>query len=255
VNCQEAQTLVDAYVDRELDLIKSLEVEQHFEDCPACAQAHLSLQAVRAAIKNGALYYQTPPGLATRVRSSVREPNGAKRTLRVRRVRLLGIAASVALIVAAAGGLARILIVRTDTAFSTQELVASHVRSQMLPSHRFDVASSDAHTVKPWFEGKLDYSPPVKDLAGEGFPLVGGRLDYLQSRPVAVLVYQRRKHSINLFVWPSAPSDEAAPEQVTRQGFHMVHWTSSKMTFWAVSDLNEGELQEFVRLFQGLGVR
>ena len=152
---------------------------------------------------------------------------------------------------AAGWGLVRALPARSADAFLTQELVASHVRSQMLPSHRFDVASSDPHTVKPWFEGKLDFSPPVKDLAGQGFPLVGGRLDYLHNRPVAALVYQRRKHSINLFIWPSSPGDEAAPTKATRQGFHMIRWTSSGMTFWAVSDLNEGELQEFVRLIQG----
>jgi anti-sigma factor RsiW len=121
----------------------------------------------------------------------------------------------------------------------------------MLLSHRFDVASSDPHTVKPWFEGKLDFAPPAKDLTGQGFPLVGGRLDYLHDRPVAAIVYQRRKHTINLFVWPSSPADDAAPAKASRQGFHMLRWTSSGMTFWAISDLNEGELQEFVRLIQG----
>ena len=163
---------------------------------------------------------------------------------------LLAVAASLALIMAAGWGLARVLLARPDDAFLTQELVAGHVRSQMLPSHRFDVESSDAHTVKPWFEGKLDFSPPVKDLAGQGFPLIGGRLDYLHNRPVAALVYRRRKHSINLFIWPSSPGDEAATPKATRQGFHMIRWTRSGMTFWAVSDLNEVELQEFVRLIQ-----
>jgi anti-sigma factor RsiW len=113
------------------------------------------------------------------------------------------------------------------------------------------VASSDAHTVKPWFEGKLDFSPPVKDLADRGFPLIGGRLDYLHGRAVAALVYQRRKHSINLFIWPSSPGDLAALKKATRQGFHILQWTGSGMTFCAVSDLNEGELQEFVLLIQG----
>ena len=121
----------------------------------------------------------------------------------------------------------------------------------MLPSHLFDVASTDPHTVKPWFEGKLDFSPPVKDLAGQGFPLVGGRLDYLHNRPVAALIYRRRKHSINLFLWPSPAGSAAAPNRVTRQGYHMIQWTHSGMTFWAVSDLNDRELQEFVRLIQG----
>jgi len=134
--------------------------------------------------------------------------------------------------------------------FLTQELVASHVRSQMLPSHRFDVASSDAHTVKPWFEGKLDFSPPVKDLVAQGFPLIGGRLDYLHGRAVAALVDERRKHSISLFISPSSPGDAAAPKTATWQAFHLLQWTRSGMTFCAVSDLNEGELQEFVFLIQ-----
>jgi anti-sigma factor RsiW len=164
---------------------------------------------------------------------------------------LLALAASLALIMATGWGLARVLPARSEDALLTQELVAGHVRSQMLPSHQFDVASSDAHTVKPWFEGKLDFSPPVKDLAGQGFPLVGGRLDYLHNRAVAALVYQRRKHSINLFIWPSPLGDEASPKKATRQGFHLIQWTRSGMTFWAVSDLNERELQEFVRLIQG----
>jgi anti-sigma factor RsiW len=151
---------------------------------------------------------------------------------------------------AAGWGLSRVLLPRPDDAFLTRELVAGHVRSQMLPSHRFDVASSDPHTVKPWFEGKLDFSPPVKDLAGQGFPLIGGRLDYLHNRPVAALLYQRRKHSINLFLWPSSPGDEVAPATATQQGFRMIRWMKSGMTFWAVSDLNMGELQEFVRLIR-----
>ena len=128
-----------------------------------------------------------------------------------------------------------------------RELVASHVRSQMLPSHRFDVASSDPHTVKPWFEGKLDFSPPVKDLADRGFPLVGGRLDYLHNRPVAALVYQRRKHLISLFTWPAGDPANQAPRAATRQNQHVVRWAQGGMNYWAVSDLNAEELQQFVQ--------
>jgi len=250
LKCPETQTLIHGYVDGELDLMKCLEIEQHLEACPACAQAHAGLQAVRAAVQNSSLYFQTPPGLAKRVQSSLRGASHADRTPGMSPRRLLAVAASLALVATVGWGLLRALSVRSADGFLTQELVASHVRSQMLPSHQFDVASSDAHTVKPWFEGKLDFSPPVKDLVAQGFPLIGGRLDYLHGRAVAALVYQRRKHSINLFIWPSSPGDEAAPKRETRQGFHMFQWTRSGMTFWAVSDLNEGELQEFVRLIQ-----
>jgi anti-sigma factor RsiW len=120
----------------------------------------------------------------------------------------------------------------------------------MLPNHRVDVESSNTHTVKPWFEGKLDFSPPVHDLAGQGFVLIGGRLDYLDRRPVAALVYQRRKHLINLFIWPSGQGPELAPDALTRQGYHLLHWTQSAMSHWAVSDLNESELKEFGHLIQ-----
>jgi len=251
LKCPETQTLIHGYADGELDLMKSLEIEQHLQECPACAQAHANLQAVRAAIQNSSLYFQTPPGLAKRVQSSLRGASHSVRTPGMSPRRLLAVAASLALVAVGGWAVLRALSARSADVFLTQELVASHVRSQMLASHRFDVASSDAHTVKPWFEGKLDFSPPVKDLVAEGFPLVGGRLDYLHDRAVAALVYQRRKHSINLFIWPSSPGDEAAPKTATRQGFHLLQWTGSGMTFCAVSDLNEDELQEFVRLIQG----
>jgi anti-sigma factor RsiW len=250
LKCPETETLIHGYIDGELDLVKCLEIEQHLEACPACAQTHAGLQAVRAAVHDSSLYFQAPPGLATRVQSSLRGASHPGRVSGWRSRRLLAVAASLALVTAAGWGLLRALSVRSADAFLTQELVASHVRSQMLASHRFDVASSDPHTVKPWFEGKLDFSPPVKDLVDQGFPLIGGRLDYLHGRSVAALVYERRKHSINLFIWPSSPSEVSAPEKATRQGFHVLQWTRSGMMFCAVSDLNEAELQEFALLIQ-----
>jgi anti-sigma factor RsiW len=250
--CPEAQTLIHAYIDGELDLTKCLEIEEHLAACPACAQAHADVQAVRTAVQNSSLFFQTPTGLAKRVQSSLRGASHANRTPRVSPRHLLAVAASLALVTTVGWGLFRgLLSARSADVFLTQELVANHVRSQMLASHRFDVASSDPHTVKPWFEGKLDYSPPVKDLVADGFPLIGGRLDYLHGRAVAALAYQRRKHSINLFIWPFTPGSDAATRRETRQGYQLVQWTQSGMTFCAVSDLNERELEEFVRLIQG----
>jgi anti-sigma factor RsiW len=129
----------------------------------------------------------------------------------------------------------------------TGDVVTSHVRS-LMAGHLTDVASTDQHTVKPWFAGKLDFSPPVTDFAAEGYPLIGGRLDYLHGRSVAALVYERRKHLINVFVWPTTEKDEAMTQSTTRQGFHVLHGTKRSMAFWIVSDLNAEELERFARL-------
>jgi anti-sigma factor RsiW len=128
-----------------------------------------------------------------------------------------------------------------------QEVVASHIRSLMV-DHLSDVVSTDQHTVKPWFDGKLDFAPVVVNLADQGFPLIGGRIDYLDNRPVTALVYQRNKHIINLFIWPSTDAPETTP--TTIQGYHLINWTAGNTTYWAVSDVELSELQTFAQLIQ-----
>jgi len=249
LNCQETQKLIHGYADGELELTKNLEIDQHLQECPACAEGYAGVQAIRTAIQEEAHYYSTPPDLQKRIHAQLRRPSQPGPPPFLRPWPLLAVAAAAASILIATWGLFR-WSVRSDEPLLVRELIASHVRSQMLPGHEVDIPSSNQHVVKPWFDGKLDFSPAVKDFTEQGFPLIGGRLDYLDNRPVAALVYKRREHVINLFVWPSAPGSDPASEALTRQGYHLVHWTQSGMSYWAVSNLNERELQDFVHLVQ-----
>jgi anti-sigma factor RsiW len=152
------------------------------------------------------------------------------------------------------GSFATLGMILTRTTSSTEDrladwVVACHVRSLQV-DHLNDVVSSDRHTVKPWFRGKLDFSPQVPDLSEQGYTLSGGRLDYVFDRSVAALVYHRRLHAINLLIWPHASNDEKAVRVLARQGFHIRHWQRSGMNYWAISDLNDEELENFVRLYQ-----
>jgi anti-sigma factor RsiW len=242
VKCHETGRLLDAYVDNELDLPASAEVCGHLEGCPACQQRLAELESIKRLVQS--LPYYTAPerlraAVATRPRWRVAP-------------RMLALAATAVMAVSIGAGLA-IRAVRSQpgveaTASVAEAIVDSHVRA-LMSDHLLDVPSSDQHTVKPWFLGKLDFSPPVTDLGAIGFPLVGGRLDYIAGRPVAAVVYERHRHTINLFIWPASDA-RATIDARSIRGFQVRHWIHNANSFWAVSDLNGQELDEFVRALQ-----
>jgi anti-sigma factor RsiW len=250
MSCQETRQLLDAYVDGELDLVRSLELERHLESCAECQARAMQLKELQSAVQTYSPYFPVPAGLEKRIRAQVRVPaEGQPQTVPQKKLlawRLAAVAASIVVLAVFAAMFVATLRRPSEADTLAQQVVSSHIRS-LMANHLADVPSSDQHTVKPWFNGKLDFSPPVKDLKAEGFPLLGGRLDYLDARPVAALVYQRNRHTINLFVWPS-PHSDAGPRTYTINGYNVIHWTKSGMTYWAVSDLNTRELKEFAVL-------
>jgi anti-sigma factor RsiW len=255
MNCKEAESLLDGYVDRELDPVKSLEIESHLQGCPACARIRENHLALRSALHSSPLYFGAPEGLHRRIHGALveRESREGGKTRSPLSWwwsgRWLAVAASLVVVAVAIWRVPSALRRGPAEDLIAREVVSSHIRS-LMPNHLTDVPSSDQHTVKPWFNGRLDFSPPVKDLAGGGFPLVGGRLDYLGSRPVAALVYQRRKHLINVFIWPSGSGSDEPRRAESRQGYNLIHWSRDGMTYWVASDLNRSDLEQFVTLLK-----
>ncbi len=270
MNCEEATRLMDGYLDGELDPIASQTIEQHLRECDKCDQAYKAHALLIRSISDKTPYYRAPAGLRERIQSSLREeiaersPRSVSREIpslfrskqSERRAipfgtqwNWLALAAAIVLAAIIAFNLVpRLQRPGADQLLATQ-LIASHVRS-LMANHLTDVASSDQHTVKPWLDTKLDFAPVVADLTSDGFPLVGGRLDYLDNRPVAALVYQRRKHFINLFVWPAESGSTGADKRITRQGYQLLHWVDSDFNYWAVSDVSDNDLQVFKQVFE-----
>jgi len=243
----EAQ--LDAYLDGELAAVDARELEAHLAQCPECARFRDGRLELRAAITAGIPTFQAPAGLRERVRAAVGAAAGARapRRFALRGVwSPLALAASLAVV---ALGSWQLGVRRAAGETLADDVLTSHIRS-LMPGHLTDVLSSDQHTVKPWFNGKLDFSPPVYDFPGRGYPLLGGRLDYVDGRTVAALVYGRRQHLINVFLWPAARRPAAVPATRTRQGYHLLHWATADYTYWVVSDLGLPELGDFAGLLR-----
>jgi anti-sigma factor RsiW len=249
MNCQQAKPLIEPYADGELDAAAILELEKHIHDCPACALAWRNTQALKEALKQDALFFAAPKELRRKIKGELYSQLSTKSRWGFWSWNWL-----TATTTSVAFACLALLLTVTLTGPSAQqqfarEIVSSHIRS-LMASHIMDVVSTDQHTVKPWFNGKLDFSPPVKDLAVQGFPLIGGRLDYLGGRDVAALVFQRNKHLINLFIWPVTATGSEPVPLMPINGYNLIHWSEANMTFWAVSDLNGKELMEFVQDYQ-----
>lgn len=259
MNCDDSRIYLPAYLDDELDVAENLRVQKHLAECRECRQAQDQQLALRSALRDPQLYAHPSADFSKRVQASLHQ--AAKEEARSQRhawadwlrIGSLGwVPAAAALVIVAT---VATLIVINGMRSSHEQVIASavltgHIRS-LQGDHLVDVPSSDRHTVKPWFQGKLDFSPPVPDLSEMNWPLIGGRLDYVDGRPVAALIYRRRMHNINVFVWPNHSSADSTIKEEDAQGYQILHWNGAEMTYWVVSDLNREELLDLARALRG----
>jgi anti-sigma factor RsiW len=242
-------------MDGELELVRTIEMEMHLKDCPACALKMEDQQELRSVLRRSSLAYAAPAALRDRIELSLRASTWAG--IQERKIKWpslliwqwVGAVAVLALFSLSGWQLTARLRAPSNDQRIAAEVLSSHVRSLEV-HHLMDVVSTDQHTVKPWFDAKLDFSPPVEDLASDGFPLVGGRLDYLEGREVAALIYQRREHFINVFVWPNPTESNSTRAMESRRGYNIMRWSSGGFQCWAVSDIGVPELTKFARLLE-----
>ena len=246
----EKVLLVQAELDGELDAAQAAALEAHRAGCPICQTAQAELLRARALVR-GEPYEPIPEAVRARVMARLHQaaPRAATPPRRRRSwdwLRAPSIGFGLGAACAAAISLLVLLPERNDL---VDQIVSNHIRA-LQPGHLEDVVSTDQHTVKPWFDGRIDFAPPVRDFVAEGFPLKGGRLDYLADRPVAALVYQRDKHVIDLYVWPAGSIAPHLAGDTAIQGYNVVHWTADGMNFWAVSDVERSQLDDFAALWR-----
>jgi anti-sigma factor (TIGR02949 family) len=248
MDCTETQRRLHAYLDQELDRASAAAIDQHLASCPSCKAAFASQSALSSAIRRHADYHHgAPRELAGRIRARL----GSERKARWQWPQLgrwlpVGAAAAIAAVISWTAAIEYASV--PGDPMLAEQVIAGHARA-IVTHHLMEVASSDQHTVKPWLSSKLDFSLPVPDLAASGYPLAGGRLDYLDNRAVAALVYRSRQHVIDLFVWPDAKPGEAPPRMLSKQGYHVLGWKDDGMNYWAVSDVNPADLKAFAAAY------
>jgi anti-sigma factor RsiW len=241
MNCTQCRELIPTYLDSELDAARVPALERHLADCDGCAEQLQAQRELAAALRGNGVYRRAPERLRQRVQEVMKRESpaaGVGQTKEVRRRWGLSLVAGVVLAIVVDAGL---IAAQRQYALS-DEIVAAHVRS-LMADHLMDLASEDPQAGQSWFAGKLDFSPPVYDFGATGFMLAGGRLDYVDHHPAAVLIYKHRQHVINLFVWPA--SNDTLQHARAHNGYNLVHWTSNGMNHWAVSDLGLTELGYF----------
>jgi len=245
MTCDEAEILLQALIDGELDAGHARDVENHVESCPRCAAMLKDYREMSLAMSEAGVRYTAPAALRARIEASLPQP----RPMQSRRSVLRGFAMGSAVSALAATGLFAIVLRHDDMERIQSEVVSAHLRS-LQAGHLTDVISTDQHTVKPWFNGRLDVSPPVVDLTAQGFTLIGGRLDYVDARALGAVVYRRRQHVINLFVSQTASTEHRPAKIESIQGFNIRHWSDRGLNYWAVSDLAKDELADFGDKFE-----
>jgi anti-sigma factor RsiW len=251
MRCAECRDRLDAHADGELTPKEVTTVNSHLVGCPECAAELVRITDTSRQLKEGLVRYRAPDTLKARILSAIARSDvvpavtGAMPWLRVRRLSAAGL-----VIALASSAFTTVMLQRgTSNSGVAGEVIASHIRS-LMPGHLTDVASSEQHNVKPWFNGRVNLSPAVPRLDSAGFPLLGGRLDYVASRPVAVVVYARRQHVINVYSWPTM-GDDGIGAVSSVQGYNVISWKKDGVESWVVSDLSAGELSTFVRLLRG----
>jgi anti-sigma factor RsiW len=252
MDCASTQKLLDTYLDRELDGSSARTVGQHLKVCRECGRKCDARSSLSGRIKKQATYYPASASLGERIRAQIdglapayRETTRAARFKFPDLTRWFQLGGAVAAAVVITTIVTLQLASTPDDQRIVDQVLSGHSRS-VLTSHQIDVASSDQHTVKPWLSSRLDFSPTVTDLTTSGFPLRGGRLDYVDNRAVAVLVYGHRQHVIDLFIWPADAAPDTSPSRgFSKRGLNVLHWTAAGMTYWAVSDVNTADLDAF----------
>lgn len=250
MNCDDFEYLQNALMDGELDAARAEACAGHQKTCPSCRAKYENLLSVSEAIRQHATRHAIPDAFSADIARMIAPPGEAELGIisgkRYTPLQWGGVGAFMAM----AACLAFFMVVRPDANdFLEQQLLADHIRS-LQEGHLTDVISTDQHTVKPWFNGRLDVSPPVIDLVADGFALYGGRLDYADHHPVAAVVYRYNAHIINLFIWSSQKNISDTGGTSTQQGYNLRHWHEGDLQFWIVSDVNSAKLAEFESLYR-----